>query len=213
MTASVFVDAFSNGVICGQHPVHSQAVVVRPIPFIYFHIFGEMLMPFAVLCREGDGAARVKLVRGDVNANVAHHKPRMTRPIWRLLCTRDLQAFDAIVCQPLPEEKDAVTASVGRERLHANGQIAGGRDFNRRSKLCSKKLKAGKLVVGIHFSVRAGECGYAVGSCSDRCVARHSRRDAMKTARVVTDAGFPAWQKVSGVSPSPSPRIDGGTRR
>lgn len=37
--------------------------------------------------------------------------------------------------------------------------------------------------------------------------------DPVKAARQVAEAAVAAWQIVNGVSPSPSPRTDAGTRR
>ncbi len=201
-------DSMSNCVICSLHAFHSLTIETRPVYAVRLEPSAELLMPCGVPGCKRHMPAPFELICSDIDVDVIYLKPSMP-----LLPRSNIPPFprhinETQVLQPSSQQKDTVTASQIGERLHTVRQVCGGRGFNRRSKLCGKRLKASKLVVGIHFNVRVGECGYAVGICTDRCVARHSRWDALRAARVVAEAGVLAWLVLNGITPaSPSPSV------
>lgn len=211
MMVSVCFDVFSNGAVRGVHALHSHIVVVWPINIIRFAPCGKLLVPIRTSCRVRHFFAVVKLISRDVNVNVANHEPRVTSgPVVAL---NNFSWVKAELLQPSCEQKGTVTASQTGKRLHAFWEVCGECGFNCRSKLCGKRLKACEFVVGGHFNVSVGECGYAIGICSDRCVARHSRWDALMVARLVPEAGVLAWLVLNGITPaSPSPSVRNSSR-
>jgi hypothetical protein len=69
-------------------------------------------------------------------------------------------------------------------------------------------IKAGDIPHDIQRDVIGAATQSAVNTLRD-----NGEDDAVKAARQVAEAAVVAWQIVNGVSPSPSPRTDDGTRR